>query len=573
MGITTDASTTRQRKIVKDFIKGLGDKAKGISAQLNFDENALEFRYEDNRYLLPIDRFEDWAGKGFPFTQSGSPQLGRWKEDGGEPTEAPEEEPERAQEAPEEKPAPKPRKGAPKKTAPAQAKRQAPKKPKPKLTDEEVAAAKAEIKSVTVEPRVEGQTTAKAQREAPKPTPSNRIAIEHGLDTALRALAEEAYAIEEEQHSGELGANAARYKLGLLVLKLDDIKARAKEEGDERLGTRKALLEMLNKGQLAIADARGATRRFKPIEEGEATAMSKVAETFLGGDLSTRFKLVDTINPVTGEPLVGDDGEPPEVPVTEIAPSKLYPLVKHVTSDNFHRLVSFAHNYNEANVKTAVRFADKLEKPLAEVVKQITDLRHTIASPVTEKAVEAGLDDDGLKLWLREHMPASPPSPYYTITTERGWGESIWEPVKSVLAAINERYGFATPNEETGELSNVFVLERTFTQYFNPYEESGFQRIIGALITAGDISEEQGSELVGEYGFDPDTAGLRGRTEEEKAALFGEEAEAAILAEAEDGDDEGEDEPPFDADLDIDAPRAEEEGEAEGEDADDPDDF
>jgi len=568
MAITSNAKTRKQQDLLKALVKSLGPKAKGASVQLSFGEAEVNMVFDGHKYLVPTDKFEDWAANGFQLTKTGSPALGRWKTTEGDPVEVTEA----AQEAPEEKPAPKGRRTPAKKAEakPAASRGNAKRKPKP--SDENIEAAKAEAKSVTASPKVEEQA-------ARKPKATKPPVGAYSLDEELQALAEEAYEIEAEQQTGEVGSNSARYKLGLLVLKLDQLKARAKEEGRTEWANRKALLELLNKGQLAIADKRDATRKFKPIDEGEATAMSKVAETFLAGDLTARFKLVDTINPVTGEPLVGDDGEPLEVPVTEVAPSKLYPLAKHATSDNFHSLVSFAHNYNESNVKAVVKLSDKLDKPVDEVIDDIARQRRAIMSPITDETIEVGMDDDGLKLWLKEMAPEPPPSPYYSITTERGWAESVWEPLLGVLSAINDMDHFITPNEQTGRVSNVFALERAITQFFNVHEEDGFQRVLGALHQAGDISEARAVEIASMYAFDPETNGLRELTEEELNAVAAEESDDeadAGMAEAEasdapwdsdepdESDDEwDEDEPP--TDLDIDTPGAEEEDEDEPE--------
>jgi len=577
MPITTDASKREHRALVKDFIRRLGEDAKGITAEINFGEEDVEFKYEGSRYLVPHSKFNDWASNGFPFTKTGSPQLGRWREENLEPGDPPRA-PEKPKEAPQEKPAPKPRKAPRAKQETKEAAPQAKPKgrpkagSKPKPTEEAVAAPKAPPTKRATPPT----SIVQAASEFPE---------DGTVDQQIEFLTKRAYEIEAEEEQGTLGANAARYKRGALVLMLDRVKDRAKAEGREELATRKALLDLLNRGQLGIADNRDTLHRFKPLSEDEATVMSKVVDKFCAGDITSRFRLLDTINPNTGEPLVSDGGEELRIPITEVAPNKLYPLVRHVpgeSSDDFHRMVSFAHNYSEGNVKSVVNLAAKLNKPVLEVVKQVMSQRRRHISATTDNEVRASLDDDALKLWIKDQAPPAPPSPYYNITTERGFGESVWEPLKGVLSAINEKFGFATANETTGEVSSIFVFERTITQFFNPHEEEGYQAILGALVKAGDLTEDQAAEMVDVYGFDSETNGLRERSEEEREALFGaEEAEDdegnPVEPEPDeqegDGDDwgdDGDDDPPFDADLDIDTPESEGDEDGEGS---DPDDF
>lgn len=371
----------------------------------------------------------------------------------------------------------------------------------------------------------------------PKPKAPRKPKVEDASDL-VADLAAQALDIAAEEASGEHGRNAARFKRGELMLRLTGISQAAKVPA-------KKLLKLMNERTITLASA-SSIPDFHPITEQEASTTRRVVQAF---GSSGEFNLLDAVDPATGNPLLNDAGEPYQVPLTEVAMNKLYPLVEYAEEGHLDTLLSFAYRNSEKVVKAAKRVAKSLEKPIMTVIEDTNKMRVTKPSPLGEEvgAIEVPPDEKEIVRALREMMGEAPEPDIASLKTSRAWYEGTWNPLKSFVSSVARAFIPEVVNESSGEVSNVFILERILTQLFHPLADGdkGAQRILGALVEAGDLTEGQAHDFVDSFAFDPESE----RWERIVSGVV--PSDAAIL----DNEDESDDEDDF---PDIDEPTPEE---------------
>lgn len=307
------------------------------------------------------------------------------------------------------------------------------------------------------------------------------------------ALAAQALHIAEEEASGEHGRNVARFRRGELMIRLVGISQASKTPV-------KKLLAQLNTRSITMASELQMPN-FKPISEQEATTTRKVTQAF---GSSGEFPLLDAVDPATGQPLLNDAGEPYHLPITEVAMNKLYPLVEYADETNIDTLLSFAHRNTEKVVKAAKRVAKSLEKPMAAVIEDINGMRVESNSPLGVGVIQVPPPEADIVRSLREMMGEAPEPDIASLKTSRGWYDGTWIPLKNLINAVARAFIPEVVNESSGEVSNVFILERLITQLFHPGEDKGVQRVLAALVEAGDLSESKAAEFVNSFAHDPE---------------------------------------------------------------------
>lgn len=387
------------------------------------------------------------------------------------------------------------------------------------------------------------------------PSPRAERAIEEGnLRDAFHDLVRDTFEVLRQEHRGEIGRNVARLRKGQVMTVVEAFKERAQEEGLEGLTTTKDILAALNSGLIAFANSHGIVDRFNRITENEATITRTVFERFTQPErgINSTFRMVDAVDEATGEPILNDAGEPMEVPLSEVAVNNLYPLSEYVAEGNRDALASFAHRFSEKVVKQAKKYSKDRSVPILEVVQDINNLRRAVPSPITEEEVSVQADEGLALSWIREQRGEEPPSEIVSIVTTRDWYEAEFEAMKAVASKAYAVFGQPL-DEETGLISNVKLLERTMTQYFsiNLY---GAERLIAALVDAGDFSEAQAQRFLARYQWDPEIRELVEQevSEEEAQALTEAIATGEQPAEPEGPGEPDEWDEAFKEDLDLD---------------------
>jgi hypothetical protein len=324
----------------------------------------------------------------------------------------------------------------------------------------------------------------------PKATKPRRPTVDDP-DDLVETLAAQALDIAAEEASGEHGRNVARFKRGELMIRLTGISQASKVPV-------KKLLGMLNQRTLTMA-SENQMPAFKAITEQEASTTRKVAQAF---GSSGEFPLLNAIDPTTGHPLLNDAGEPYMLPLTEVAMNKLYPLVEYTSEASVDELLSFAHQNTEKVVKAAKRVAKSLEKPIMAVIADVNKMRVEIDSPLGLGKVMVPPSEADIVRELREMMGEAPEPDIASLKTSRAWYDGTWVPLKALVNAIAKAFVPEVVNESSGEVTNVFILERLITQLFHPSEDKGVQRVLAALVEAGDLTEGQANQFVDSFAFD-----------------------------------------------------------------------
>lgn len=340
---------------------------------------------------------------------------------------------------------------------------------------------------------------AKRKPGAAKAAPVEKITERRkapSVDPLLDNLVTEAFEIDQEERSGDQGRNVARFRRGELMIRLDGIAKASKRTAKELLGA-------VNQGLVSLA-SRHNVLDLDPITEQEATTTRRVVEAF---GSSGEFKHVYGINPVTGDPLVNDAGDRFELPVTSVALNKLYPLVEYAKEGHADELLSFAHRHTEKVVKATKTVAKRTGAPFLKVARDVSALRVKKPNPLGADLgeVKAPPAEKEVLNALREMMGEAPEPDIATLKTSRAWYESTWLPIRALVDAIARRYMPDTLSAASNGVSNVFILERTLTQFYNPAEDEGVHRILGALVTAGDLSEANAHAFVDTHAFNPES--------------------------------------------------------------------
>lgn len=496
MAITTNAKDKESRDSVRAFINSVSGETRRRKIVFNFGDEVVTVSDGDAATSMSHDAFKRWEANGFPYGEDG-PKI-----------------PNDAKTDDNFRPQPK---AAPKKKAPA--KKTTPKKAAPKKT-----APAAKAKGAVAKARAEASTVVAAQ------------------DDIIDSFAREAFELSSTERQGEVGRNIARFKRGELMIRLHGAAKSA------RIPVKK-MLSGLNERMVILAEQQHVPD-FREITEQEASTTRKVVEAF-GSD--TEFKLMHKLNPTTGQPLVRDDGNPYELPITEVAMNKLAPLTEFADSIELDTLVSFAYLNTEKVVKGAKRVATRTGAPMRKVIKKLLSLTEQAVSPVAPELgdIKVNASEQAVLQEISNMLGEAPPVEIATIKTEKGWYESFWVPLKNLMSQLARLYKPDATNQTTGEVSNVFVLERTIGQFFNANEDTGIQRALGAMVEAQDITEAQANEFLNRFSLNPESGEWVETSPGENVVV-----EADVL---DDEPEEGDDEPDFDIDT----------GEEDGEEGDD----
>ena len=498
MAIKTNAKDKESRDSVRAFINSVDAETRRRKITLEFNDGTVTINDGDSATSMSHDAFKRWEADGFPYGEDGPKIPNNAKTDEGD-----------------FRPQPKPtsKKAAAKK---APAKKRAPTKKAP--------AKKAPVKKT--EPKPKG-AVAKARAEA-----STVVAAQ---DDLIEAFAAEAFEISNTEHSGEVGRNAARFRRGELMIRLHGAAKSA------RIPVKK-MLANLNDRMVIIAGERGVPD-FGEITEQEASTTRKVVEAF-GSD--TDFRLAHKINPTTGQPLVRDDGNPFELHITEVAMNKLAPLTEFADSIDLDTLISFAYLNTEKVVKGAKRVATRTGAPMRKVVDKLLSVTEQSVSPLAPELGEIKINASERTLLqeISNMLGEAPPVEVATIKTDKNWYESFWVPLKNLMSQLARLYKPDATNQTTGEVSNVFVLERTIGQFFNVNDDAGIQRALGAMVEAQDLSEDQANDFLSRYAFNQESGAWVELQPGENVVV-----EADALDEDLDEDELDDDDPDFDIDT------------------------
>ncbi len=492
MPITSNAKNPTDRGSMKALINAVPEAVQKRDVVVTFDKEGVLIDDGDTATGMTRASFNAWKKAGFPY-RNGEPNFN------GEPEEQREE----------IRPQPKP-------VSKQRARR---------------VTGKAKAKATKGEPAIPQPAKSRESKEAP--------AEEHG--SIFDSFAAEAFEIDRTEKTSESGRNVARFTRGEMISRLTSMcKA-------SRIPVKKAL-EELNIRATIVADQHSVPD-FTPITETEATMSRSVVEAFGSG---STFQLVNTINPVTGKPLVRDNGEPFEVPITEVTINKLYPLVEFVGAKgyDYDELASFAHNNSEKVVKKTKSVAKKLSVPFSKVMREITSLTEKRISPLDSSLGE--VEVQAPEAMVMEHLKRLQGDPVesevVSIKTVRTWYESYWEPLRALMSHLGRLYFPESVSQNSGEVSAVFVLERTIGQFFNVTDDKGIHRTLAALVEAGDMTENQANTFIDSHALNPETGDW----------VQVEAAEQAVTAVSDDddifGDEDADiDDPPFEDDAEEDA--------------------
>jgi hypothetical protein len=380
----------------------------------------------------------------------------------------------------------------------------------------------------------------------PMPTPTPKATERKAADPTdvLDAIVIEAFTIAQEERSGEHGRNVARFRRGELMLRLQGISEASKTPV-------KKLLAMVNERSIGLA-SQHSVPDFTPITEQEATTTRRVVQAF---GSSGEFRYVNAVDPATGNPLVNDAGEPLPMPITEVAINKLYPLVEYADDANLDVLLSFAHRNTEKVVKTAKRVAKTMERPIMAVIEDVDAMRTVKPSPLGPEVGEIRVppEEGEVLTHLKGLLGEAPESDIVSMKTSRAWYEGTWEPLRELFSSIARPFMPELVSQSNGQVSNVFILERIISQFYNPFENDGVQRVLGALVTAGDLTEENAHAFVNEFLFDAENttwtravSGVIARLEEDDGLLDDDDLD---IDAPDDGDFDEDDEVLTDDDL------------------------
>ena len=513
MAITTNAKDAARRASVKAFINSVDPDVRRRKIRFEFSDGKVSIHDGSDTTTMSPEVFEAWEAEGFPLSDRG-PDLPKPKSKKADDDIRPQPKPQRKGKA---------QKGGRKLT---------------KQTSAEANAAKAEAasRSTKATPKRKGTPRKPPTAAAPKPE-TKPLESESVLDQ----FAAEAFEIAHGEHQGETGRNIARFKRGELMIRLRDATKAS------RIPVKKAL-KGLNERMMVLANQRNLPD-FSLISEAEASATRKVVEAF-GSD--TEFKLLDKLNPITGEPLVRDDGEPYRMPITEVAMNKLAPLVEFVNEEDFDRLASFAFNHSEKVVKGAKRVASRTGAPMKRVIGTLTRLTEEATSPLAPElgTITVNAGEEALVREISKMLGEAPAPEIATIKTDKNWYEAFWVPLKSLMSQLMRLYKPEVVSQSNGEVSNVFVFERTIGQFFSVNEEDGINRILGALVQAEDLTEAQANTFLNRFQLNTDTGEWIDHGEQEEVVAAADDVEELdeedFDIETGDDDDEFEDDEPDD---------------------------
>lgn len=344
------------------------------------------------------------------------------------------------------------------------------------------------------------------------------------LDSEVAALTK----VIRGERSGELQKNEARYAKGERLANLEDIANRLKAAGDKRFKSNRAVLAFAReKVQESIADQgvidTGLAQR---LSDQEVSASRTVYRTYMHNGMNTTFRLVDTIDPTTGQPYQDDAGNPPEMPITGIAMNKLYILAKVYNPEDHDQIISFAHRTGEKALTAARKLMNPEEDNAAEVIKEIQE--YLDSDPVKDDGEPFKSADEAIIDLVAKRTGKTAPSQVKSIKVDAGWYESFWRPAKEIATALSKSQGW--PLDEKGEVSNTVLLERIIALAlpdFTNGPEDAVNEILNVFMNSDELTEEQATQFFDQYLSELNSEEGEGEEDEEAE---GEEQGGAISA-------------------------------------------
>lgn len=309
------------------------------------------------------------------------------------------------------------------------------------------------------------------------------------------------------ERSGELQKNEARYQKGEHLVALEDLGRKLKEAGDTRFKSQRQVMDFARERVRSAMEHAGVidTTLEKRLSDQEVSATRTVYRTYMHGGMDTSFRLVDTINPETGQPYQDDTGNPPEMPVKGIALNKLYILAKMHNPEDHDAIVSFAHRTGEKALTAARKLMDPEKDNAVDVITEIQGFLDT--DPVNAQGEPYNSTDEAILDFVANRLGKAAPTSVKTIKVDAGWFEGQWSEIKAVATALFKHVQFTL--DDKGEAPNTQILERMANAAFADFEDSeeGIVRGIVNLFELGeDITDEQASEFVEAY-FNPPQEG------------------------------------------------------------------
>jgi hypothetical protein len=346
-----------------------------------------------------------------------------------------------------------------------------------------------------------GEATTKPRRGRPQTVTSAYVEDTSGpasadaarIDAArkrLNAVVDELLSDINQERTGELDKNAARYAKGMRLSAFESIGRELKEAGDPDFQVRGAVLNYARRALHVRDVSEHAIDTRKRLAPSEVSMTRKVYETYLQhrGDLEASFEVVDAVNQETGEPLVSDSGEPYVKSVAEIALNKLYILAPYYVDTHRDKILSFAYRNSEKAVGAAVKLMDERKDNIGEVIDQLNQITNT----------DAGEDIDpemAVRDFVATKVGTTPPSQVRTIKVDAAWYEGDWVDIKRVATALAVKFGH--PLDDRGQIPNTVLLEH-LVSYFVP-REHGASAIVQAFVDNGTLEEAQARTFLAEY--------------------------------------------------------------------------
>lgn len=317
------------------------------------------------------------------------------------------------------------------------------------------------------------------------------------LDKQVEALANDI----RRERTGELQQNEARYQKGEHLVRLEDLGQRLREAGDTRFRSNKAVLEFAREQIHSAMEHQGVidTALGRRLSDQEVSATRTVYRTYLSEQgLNTTFRLIDTINPETGQPYQDDAGNPPELPIKGIALNKLYILAKMYNPDDKDTIISFAYRTGEKALSAAKKLMDSEQDNAAEVIQEIKE--YLDSNPVNADGEPYGSADEAIIDFVAHRLGKAAPSAVKSIKVDAGFFSGTWTEIKQIATALFKHQQF--PLDDKGEAGNTQILERLVNTAFADFDESeeGQVRAVAQLFVDGeDITEAQATSFVEAY--------------------------------------------------------------------------
>lgn len=364
---------------------------------------------------------------------------------------------------------------------------------KAKGAEAEKEAKKAEAERIKAEKEAE---KAKAEAEAEEKRKALIAEARAELEQVIKDIASDL----QSEDKGELDKNVARYLKGMHLDAAEEIGRALKEAKDDAFQGRGSTVLRFAKDEVrrafsnlgGVVAIRLSGKADRALSNAEVSMTRKVYSVFMKheGGMDSTFRVVDQRDPATGEELLGDDGNPLEMPVTHIALNKLYAVADFYNTDVRDKLLSFANR----NSERAVRAAAKLMTP--DTVGQVIDDLNQLTHQAEENAAqgEESLDPQDVILdHVAEAKGQRKPSTVKSIAVDAAWFGGDWYDIKRLGTEIAKEIDMML--DDHGQISNTALLERTLGAFFAP-RVVGPDNLVNAFVSAGEMTEAQAKKLL-----------------------------------------------------------------------------